>query len=100
MWQEKENVLILSVRVLPNAKRTGVEGVWNGNALKIALKAPAVDGKANKGLIDFLSVFFDIKKRDISILSGETAREKKICFQNVNFETVKKTLSVKLKNSL
>ena len=92
MWQEKENGFILSVRVLPNAKRSGIEGVWNESAVKIALRAPAVDGQANKALITFLAELFKIKKRDISILSGETSREKKLCFQNVDFEKIKEIL--------
>ena len=97
MWQKNENAFILSVRVLPNAKRTGIEGVWNNSALKIALHAPAVDGKANKALIDFLADLLEIKKRDISILSGETSREKKVCFQNVDFIKTEKILSQQLK---
>lgn len=92
MWQEKENGFILSVRVLPNAKRSGIEGVWNESAVKIALRAPAVDGQANKALIAFLADLFQIKKRDISILSGETSREKKLCFQNADFEKIKEIL--------
>ncbi len=101
MWQKNENAFILSVRVLPNAKRTGIEGIWNNSALKIALHAPAVDGKANKALIDFLSDVFHVKKRDIFILSGETSREKKVCFQNVASEELEKILLNQLnKNKL
>ena len=72
------NQLTLTVRVSPNARRSGFEGLWNNTHLKIALTAPPVDGKANEFLIQFLSDFFDLRKSAISILSGQTGRIKKI----------------------
>lgn len=68
--------LILAVRVTPNARRTGVEGIWNETHLKIALNAPAVDGQANEALIYFLKEKFGLRKSDIEITSGQTARYK------------------------
>lgn len=88
MWRVKENKVFLSVRVLPNAKRAQIEGVWNETALKIAVRAPAVEGLANKALIDFLADFFDLKKKNISITHGETGREKTICFENADLQTL------------
>lgn len=73
-----QNKVTLAVRVLPNARRSGIEGLWNGSHLKIALSAPPVDGKANEALIDFLSDFFDLRKSAITLLSGQTGRIKTI----------------------
>ena len=73
-----ENSLILSVRVSPNAKRAGFEGVWNNSHLKVALTAPPVDGKANSFLIDFLSDYFHVRKSAVSLISGQTGRLKKV----------------------
>ena len=70
--------LILTVRVLPNARRSNFDGLWNGTHLKIALSAPPVDGKANEALIDFLSDFFHLRKSAISLLSGQTGRIKRL----------------------
>ena len=77
-YQIQKNTLILSVRVSPNARRSGLEGIWNNTHLKIALTAPPVDGKANEALIDFLSDYFSIRKSAINIQSGQTGRQKVI----------------------
>lgn len=76
--KETETGLMLMLRVSPNAKRSGIEGLWNGTHIKVALQAPAVDGKANKALIDFLSETFKIKKNAIFLMTGETSRCKLI----------------------
>lgn len=72
----KPESLLLSVRVTPNARREGIEGLWNDTHLKIALTAPAVDGKANEALIAFLAPYLQVRKTDITLLSGQTARYK------------------------
>jgi len=64
----------LQIRVLPNAKRDGWAGVWNETHYKIALRAPAVDGRANEALIGFLADFFKLPKRHFCIVQGQTAR--------------------------
>lgn len=66
--------ITLALRVQPGAKKEGFSDVWNGTHLKVALKAPAVDGKANAALIDFLSEELNIKKKSIFIVTGETSR--------------------------
>ena len=68
----------LQIRVLPNAKRSGWAGMWNGTHYKIALRAPAIDGKANEALIEFLSKTFHLPKRAFTIVSGQTNRCKVI----------------------
>lgn len=74
----ERNSLYLMVRVSPNAKRYGVEGIWNGTHLKVALSAPAVDGKANEALVDFLSDYFKVRQSAVQIISGQTARLKRL----------------------
>ncbi len=64
----------LQIRVLPNAKHEGWMGMWNGTHYKIALRAPAVDGKANEALIEFLSKSFQLPKHVFTIISGKTNR--------------------------
>jgi len=76
--QQTNKQLILTVRVLPNARRSNFDGIWNGTHLKIALSAPPVDGKANEALIDFLSDFFHLRKSAIALLSGQTGRIKRL----------------------
>ncbi len=64
----------MSVRVLPNAHSSAVRGIWNNQFLKIALTAPAVDGKANEALINFLADNLKIKKSSIFIVTGHVSR--------------------------
>lgn len=83
-----QNKLTLAVRVAPNARRSGIEGIWNNTHLKVALTAPPVDGKANKALIDFLSDFFDLRSSAITLLTGQTGRIKTI---SLSFPSAERT---------
>ena len=62
----------IQIRVQPNAKKTGWAGLWNGTHHKISLKAPAVDGKANDALISFLSDYFQLPKKNFTLVLGQT----------------------------
>lgn len=64
----------IKVKVIANAKRERV--VAQGEILKAYVSAPAVEGKANKALINLLAGYFKIKKSGIKIVSGEKSREK------------------------
>ena len=72
--------LILRVQVQPRASRDEFAGL-HGDALKIRLTAPPVDGKANAALADFLATAFGVAKRQVQLLAGETGRAKllRIC---------------------
>lgn len=65
------------VRVLPGARRSAVDGL-HGRRLKLRIAAPAVEGKANKAVVEFLAGVLGVKKGQVSILRGETSREKTV----------------------
>ena len=67
----------LRVHVQPGASRTGLGGTF-GDAIKIRLAAPALEGRANRALIDYLSALLEVPRRRIVILSGEHGRDKRI----------------------
>jgi uncharacterized protein len=69
--------LSFAVRVIPRARRTAIAGV-RGDAILVRLAAPPVDGAANEALIAFLAELFDRPKRDVTIASGHTSRQKRI----------------------
>lgn len=73
----------MPVRVQPHARRTGVGGVHDG-ALKIALQAPAVDGKANAALVGFLADLAGVPKGAVRILRGETSRAKMVLIEGTD----------------
>ena len=76
-FEERDGCIILNVRVVPRASRDGIQGVL-GNALKVRIQAPPVEGKANAYLVKFLSKQWNIPRRDIEILSGQTGRNKRL----------------------
>lgn len=63
--------------IQPNAKTTGFVGIYQ-SCYKIRLKAPAVDGKANLALIEFLADSFQVSQSAIQITHGETQRKKRV----------------------
>jgi hypothetical protein len=70
-----------TVRVAPRASRTAIVGVigeGDGAALKIALQAPPVEGRANAALIEFLSDLLETPRSAIEIAGGQHARSKTI----------------------
>jgi len=72
-----EPVLTLTLHVQPGAKRTEVAGM-HGEALKIRLAAPPVEGKANAELIRYLADAFGVPQRAVTLVRGETSRSKTV----------------------
>lgn len=69
--------VVCTVRVTPRAGRTAAAGIRD-DVLLVRLAAAPVDGAANAALVGLLSRIFDVPKRDIRIISGETSRLKRI----------------------
>lgn len=87
----KDGVL-LSVRIIPRASRNEIQGLHD-KALKIRLSAPPVEGKANAELIKLLSKTLKLSRTQIDLKSGETGRNKTICFVNVDLKTLEDALA-------
>ena len=77
MLKDHPEGLVLNARVQPKASKNAMRGV-HGEALKIALTAPPVEGAANKALIAFVAKILGIPKASIEILSGQTSRNKRL----------------------
>lgn len=75
--QSPDGELILSLHVQPGAKRTEFAGI-HGDAIKIRLAAPPVDGKANACLLAFLAAFMRLPKRSVTLINGESSRSKRV----------------------
>lgn len=65
----------LAVHVHPGAKRTEVAGVY-GDALRIRLAAPAIDGRANTALCEFVAQQLGVAKSAVEVKCGRTSRRK------------------------
>lgn len=79
---DKESGARLHVRVTPGAPRNEVMGYAEG-VLRVKVAAPPVKGQANKELIAFLSDILGLRKSQLSILKGETSREKVLAIEGV-----------------
>jgi uncharacterized protein len=78
----------LRVHVVPNAKIDGVVGEYGG-AIKIRLRAPAVEGRANAALIRFLAAQLKIPRHSIVLESGQKSRDKVIRVDGLTAEDVR-----------
>ena len=66
------------VKVVPRSSVTGVRGRMADGTVKISLRAPPADGKANEELIRFLASEFSVPRSSVELLSGATSRRKLI----------------------
>lgn len=82
----------LRLHIQPGAKKTEVVG-RHGEALKIRLAAPPVDGKANACLLAFLADRLDVAKSAVSLLSGDTSRAKRVHVDGLAPSVVRERLS-------
>jgi uncharacterized protein (TIGR00251 family) len=73
---------ILAVRGQPGARRSGIVGE-HGGALKIAVTAPAEQGKANKAILELLAEVLELKGSQLELLSGGAARDKRVLIRGL-----------------
>ena len=73
--------------VVPRASKTEVAG-RHGDAIKIRIKAPPVDGAANDELIRFLAKHFDVPRSAVQLLSGASSRDKRVAIADMPAEEV------------
>ena len=90
--QDTEKGVLLRVHITPNSAKNHTAGFYGGS-LNIKIKAPAVDGKANKALISFLADLISVKKSQIKIVSGEKSRNKTLLLTNISKELVHRIFS-------
>ncbi len=79
---------ILKLRIVPNARRSEVVGE-HGDAIKVKVQAPPVDGKANEALRDFLAEQLQISARSIEIVGGEKSRDKTVAITGLDLATAR-----------
>ena len=75
--QAGDGSVVLVLHIQPGARKTEVAGL-HGDALKIRLAAPPVDGKANAALLAWLAGELRCPRRDLVLLRGESSRRKQV----------------------
>ncbi len=77
-WHRNEgDAVILTLHVQPGAKRSEISGL-HGDALKIRLAAPPIEGRANEALLRFISELFEVPVRNVELLRGAQSRHKMV----------------------
>ena len=72
--------VLLRIKAQPGASRSEFAQMYGEDAIKVRIKAPAVEGAANKELVKFLSKSFKVPKSDIVFKSGEASKTKILRF--------------------
>ncbi|MBZ5530796.1 MAG: DUF167 domain-containing protein [Acidobacteriia bacterium] len=93
--QESVKGVTFAVKVHPRARKNAITGTV-GDALKLALTAPPVEGKANHAVIEFFAELFAISRSSVTIASGETSRNKVIRIGGVSADAVRRRLQQSL----
>lgn len=77
-WYRREvDAIILALHVQPGAKRCETAGL-HGDALKIRLAAPPIEGRANEALQRFIAELFEVPLRNVELLRGAQSRHKMV----------------------
>ena len=83
---------LLVVRVTPRAALDEIAG-WQGDELRVRLRAPPVDGRANEALMRLLAARLSIPPSSIELVSGATARVKRLRFAGLSEAELRRRLS-------
>ena len=90
---EAASGITFSVKVQPRARRNAIVGEF-GSALKIALTAPPIDGRANEACIEFFANLLDLPRSSVAIATGQNSRNKVIRVTGLSAEEVRRRLGV------
>ena len=91
---ESAKGITFAVKVHPRARKNAITGIV-GNALKLALTAPPVEGRANQAVIEFFAELFAIPRSSVTIASGDTSRNKIVRISGLGRAAVEERLSAR-----
>ena len=80
--KETEHGVIFHIHVVPRSAKCEVAGI-QGDALKLRITAPPVEGQANAECIRFLSDILGVRKKQVTILSGHKSKKKKVAREGI-----------------
>ncbi len=83
----------LAIKAVPNAPRSAVVG-WLGEALKVKVHAPALEGRANDELCEFLADALALPRRAVTVLQGDKSRQKILHISGLTLAEVRLKLGV------
>jgi len=83
--------IYLDLHVQPGARRPRIVGP-HGDALKVAVSAPAVSGRANRAVVLAVAKLFDVPPGDVSLTSGHASRQKRVFVRGIGEQAAKERL--------
>lgn len=95
---ERSDGVLLKVHLVPGASSNTIAGRF-GDAVKVSVKAPAVEGAANKALVETLARLLGVKKRQVEIVLGHTSRDKLVFVGEVSALEVRQRLGIDSEDS-
>lgn len=84
-YRRNGEVITLTLHIQPGAKRTDVAGL-HGEALKIRLAAPPIEGRANEALLKFIAESFGVPVRQVELKQGGQSRHKVVAITGSKVE--------------
>ena len=81
----------LAIKAIPNAPRNAVAG-WLGDTLKVKVHAPALEGRANEELCEFLAETLNLHHRAVTLVQGDKSRQKLVQIDGLSLDDVKARL--------
>ncbi len=93
--QQQSGGITFSVKVHPQAKKNAITGTV-GDALKLSLTSPPLDGRANEACIEFFAKLFRVPRSSVTIAAGEKSRTKVIRIVGLTPAVAEKTLGEQL----
>ncbi|HEX9077213.1 MAG TPA: DUF167 domain-containing protein [Anaerolineae bacterium] len=91
--RQGDGAVSFAVKLVPRASKSGIAGI-EGDAVKVRVKAPPVEGKANEALVRFLADVLDVSRSQVEIVSGHASRRKVVRIRGVSPDRIEKALSV------
>ena len=88
---QQDGSLVLTVYIQPRASRTRISGL-HGDALKLCIAAPPVDGRANRAVVEYIAKLFNLSKKHVTITSGLQSRTKRLTIGNISLATARELL--------
>ncbi len=88
---ETSEGVTFAVKVHPRARKNAITGEL-GDALKLSLTSPPVEGRANDACIDFFAKLLKVPRSSVTIASGLTGRQKKVRVTGLSAEEIRKHL--------
>jgi len=89
--QESGAGVSFAIKVHPRAKKNAITGEL-GDALKVSLTTPPVEGRANEACIEFFAKLLKVPRSSVTIASGQTSRNKVIRIAGVTAQQVRERL--------